>query len=78
MAITTKNYHLKQIKATREPTSWGQGPLAKGLRICRLSFNVPRMLMTRFSREANKDLSNHQVEAIELELDHVLSVFPSL
>jgi hypothetical protein len=31
-----------------------------------------------FLREASEDLSNHQVEAIELELDHVLSVFSGL
>jgi hypothetical protein len=78
MPITTKNYHFQKLKTTREPTSWGQGPLTRGLRICRLSFIVPRRLMTSCLREASEDLSNHQVEAIELELDCVLSVFPGL
>jgi hypothetical protein len=39
---------------------------------------VPQMLMMRFLREASEDLLNHQVEAIELELDCVLVVFSSL
>jgi hypothetical protein len=41
MPITTKNYHFQKLKTTREPTSWGQGPLTRGMRICRLSFIVP-------------------------------------
>jgi hypothetical protein len=78
MPIATKNYHFQKIKTVREPTSWGRWPLALGLRMSRLSFMVPRRLMTSCLREASKDLSNHQVEAIELELDHVLSIFSGL
>jgi hypothetical protein len=44
-----------------------------------MSFLVPiEVLMMRCLREVGENLSNHQVEVVELKLDHILCVFSGL